>query len=355
MHRTLVIAEGGVNHNGNLNMALQLVDEAANAGADIIKFQSFFASELVCPNAPKAEYQLKTTGTSVSQYEMLRPLELSESMHKELATHCKKRGIEFLSTPFDLPSVDLLHGLGVKRLKIASGDITFAPLLLKVARLRTQIILSTGMSTLTDVEQALALLAFGLMHPEEAPTRRRIEDAYFSQAGQRLLQENVSLLHCTSEYPAPFEDVNLRCMATLQDAFNLPVGISDHTVGIAIPIAAVALGAGIVEKHFTLNRNLEGPDHHASITPHELQAMVRSIRQVEAALGCGRKLPTSVELKNRSLVRRSIVAAGSIEKDCLLTTENLNFKRPGSGISPMLVWEYLGTKAERTFASDEPL
>lgn len=355
MSKVLIIAEAGVNHNGSMEMAKALVDEAASAGADIIKFQTFKSSELVIKSAPKAHYQTQTTSASESQLDMLRALELSESMHKELIAHCSKRNIEFLSTPFDLGSVDLLvNTFGLDRLKLPSGDITFAPILLKAARTQKKIIISTGMSTLAEVEQALGVLAFGYLNKNVNPTLAHFEDAYLSEEGQRVLQENVTLLHCTSEYPAPFKDVNLRAMQTMSQAFALPVGLSDHTAGIAVPIAAVALGATVIEKHITLDCSLPGPDHKASLPPNALRDMVRSIREVELSLGSARKLPTASESKNRPLVRRSIVAARDMQSDEYVTIDDLAFKRPGHGISPMLFWNYVGIQTKKAFSKDDP-
>ncbi|MFC4768240.1 N-acetylneuraminate synthase [Effusibacillus consociatus] len=349
-----IIAEAGVNHNGSLDLAKKLIDVAAEAGADAVKFQTFKADNLVRKNASKAEYQTRTTDASESQYAMIKKLELDEEDHQILIQHCDHRGIQFLSTPFDFDSVDLLvHKFNVKQLKISSGEITNAPLLLKAARSSKPIILSTGMSTLGEVEQALAVLAFGYTEPDSMPSIEAFHFAYCSVEGQQALRQNVVLLHCTTEYPAPFEDVNLRAMDTLATAFGLPVGFSDHTSGIAVPIAAVARGAVVIEKHFTLDRNLPGPDHKASLEPDELKDMVRSIRQVEAALGSPLKTPAPSELKNISVARKSLVAARTIREGEIFTTENLTVKRPGDGISPMYYWEWLGKTAEKNYEADE--
>lgn len=352
-HRTYIIAEAGVNHNGSLEMAKKLVEVAADAGADAVKFQTFKADKLVSRLAPKAEYQNRTTDAYESQHEMIRKLELDEHAHETLIEHCKACSIEFLSTPFDLESVDLLAGrLDLPCLKIPSGDITNAPLLLKIAQTGKPVILSTGMCTLGEIEDALGVLAFGYLSSSK-PSISVFRAAYCSAQGHAVLQNRVTLLHCTTEYPAPFEDVNLKVMDTLNSAFGLPVGYSDHTEGIAVAIAAVARGAVVIEKHFTLDRNLPGPDHKASLEPAELKQMVAAIRIVEQAIGCGRKLPTPSELKNMSVARKSLVAARSITTGESFTVENTTVKRPGNGLSPMQNWELLGRKANRDFAADE--
>ncbi|BCJ87881.1 N-acetylneuraminate synthase [Effusibacillus dendaii] len=352
--RVYIIAEAGVNHNGSLEIAKQLIDVACEAGADAIKFQTFKAEKLVGQNAPKAEYQTKTTDVFESQFEMIKKLELDETAHRVLIDYCLEKGIQFLSTPFDLESVDLLaNSFNLPRLKISSGEITNAPLLLKAARSGKPIILSTGMSTLGDVEQALAVLAFGYTNGSAIPSINAFNQAYCSTEGQRALQENVVLLHCTTEYPTPFEDVNLSVMDTLSAAFGLPVGFSDHTPGIAVPAAAVARGAVVIEKHFTLDKTLPGPDHKASLEPDELYNMIQAIRQVEAAIGNPVKSPAPSELKNLSVARKSLVAARVIQKGEIFTEENLTVKRPGGGISPMLYWEWLGKKAEKNYEPDE--
>lgn len=354
MNKTYIIAEAGVNHNGSLDMAKQLVDVAVEAGAGAVKFQTFKAGNIVSKNAPKAEYQTKTTGDMETQLQMIKRLELDEAAHKVLLEHCRRRGIQFLSTPFDLESVDLLAGtLNLPRLKIPSGEITNAPLLLKAAQTGKPVILSTGMSTLGEVEMALAVLAFGYTCSGQDPSIAAFKEAYFSETGRQALKEKVVLLHCTTEYPAPFGDVNLRAMDTLGTAFGLPVGLSDHTPGIAIPVAAAARGAVVIEKHFTLDRNLPGPDHKASLEPGELKAMVRSIRQVEQALGVSCKIPVGSEIKNMPVTRKSLVAAKDIQPGELFTEENLAVKRPGTGISPVYYWEWLGKVATKSYRQDE--
>jgi N,N'-diacetyllegionaminate synthase len=329
-NRTLIIAEAGVNHNGDINLAMQLIDAAAQAGADIVKFQTFSADRQVTRTADKAEYQKRETGNSESQYEMLRRLELSESMHYQLLSHCDERKIEFLSTGFDIESINFLASLNQKYFKIPSGEITNLPYLRHIGGLNKQVILSTGMATLGEVEQAINAL-------EEAGTSRN----------------QTTILHCTTEYPTPMSEVNLRAMLTLQKAFNVPVGYSDHTKGIEISVAAVAMGATVIEKHFTLDRNLPGPDHRASLEPYELRQMISAIRNIENAMGDGIKRPTASEKKNRLVARKSIVACRPISKGETFTAENLTVKRPGTGISPMEWDEVLGKNASRSFAVDE--
>lgn len=350
----LVIAEAGVNHNGSLDTALHLVDAAAEAGADAVKFQTFRADALARRDAPKARYQVASTGADESQYEMLRRLELDEAAHKVLIARCADRRIEFLSTPFDPDSLVLLTTrLGVRRLKLSSGDLTNSPFLLQAARTQLPIVLSTGMGTLGEIETALAVLAFGYCEPAAQPSDRAFERCYGSNEGQQALQDRVTLLHCTTEYPAPLSDVNLRTMETLRAAFGLPVGYSDHTQGIVVPIAAAALGAVVVEKHFTLDRSLPGPDHRASLEPAELGQMIRAIREVEAALGSPVKRAASSEQGNRAVARKSLVASRDIRKGEPFTTENLTSKRPGDGVSPARYWEWLGRLAERDYRRDE--
>lgn len=327
---TLVIAEAGVNHNGDPALALRLVDIAADAGADVVKFQTFKADRVVTARAAKAEYQKRTMSADESQQDMLRRLELSREMHERLIAHCRRRGIAFLSTAFDEDSVDMLVELGQDRFKIPSGEITNLPYLRHVGRYAMPVMLSTGMATLDEVGAALhALEAAG------APRAR------------------ITILHCTTEYPAPMEDVNLRAMLALHDAFGVAVGYSDHTVGIEIPVAAVALGATVIEKHFTTDRSLPGPDHRASLEPAELAAMVAAIRNVERALGDGRKQPTAAELKNAAVARRSLVAARAIRQGETFTATNIVARRPGTGISPMRWDDVIGRTAKRAFAADE--
>ncbi len=354
MNRTLIIAEAGVNHNGSIEMAKELIDVAAEAGADIVKFQTFKSEMVISKSAPKAEYQKKTTSEGESQLDMVKKLELDEAAHRTLIEYCQSRHIEFLSTPFDFDSIDLLaRTFRLARLKIPSGEVTNGPYLLHIARTGKPVILSTGMSTLGEVEAALGVLAFGYLFENGRPSLQKFQDAYSSEQGQAVLAKRVTLLHCTTEYPAPFNEVNLKAMATMRLAFGLPVGLSDHTPGIAIPIAAVALGASVIEKHFTLDRNLPGPDHKASLEPGELKAMVEAIRQVEAALGNGVKIPSRSEWKNRPIARKSLVAAKPIQKGELFSEENITVKRPGTGATPMSYWELLGRPATKNYTVDE--
>ena len=357
LERTFIIAEAGVNHNGSIEMACALVDVAAASGADAVKFQTFKATEVICQHAPKADYQKLTTSAGESQLAMVQRLELSESDHRILINHAKTKKIEFLSAPFDLPSLRLLiDHFRLSTIKVPSGEITNGPFLLEVARTGRKIILSTGMSTLGEVETALGVLAFGYTRDREAkPGSKAFLIAFASDVGQAALREYVSLLHCTTEYPAPYTEVNLRAMDTLANAFGLPVGLSDHTIGIHIPIAAVARGAKIIEKHFTLDKSLPGPDHTASLKPTELEQMVKAIREVEMALGDGVKRPTASELKNRDIARKSLVAAKHILHGQVLETQDVAIKRPGTGLSPMCYWDYLGAEADRDYWVDEML
>lgn len=350
----VVIAEAGVNHNGSLDRAKRLVDVAAEAGADAVKFQTFQADALAAGTVEKAAYQKETTDAESSQQEMLRDLELPPSFHDTLVQHCADRGIPFLSSPFDRPSLDLLvRRFDLPCIKIPSGEITNAPLLLEIARSGRPAILSTGMSTIDEVEAALGVLAFGYLQPNADPSADGFRAAYASPDGQRELRDKVVVLHCTSEYPAPVDEVNLRAMDTLRSTFDLAVGLSDHTRGTSIPIAAVARGASVVEKHFTLDRTLPGPDHEASLEPGELSDMIEGIRRAEKALGSRCKRPTHSETKNRPVVRKSLVAAESISEGEPFTTENLTTKRPGRGLSPMRYWEMLSRRASRDYATDD--
>lgn len=351
-----IIAEAGVNHNGSLVQAKKLIDAAAEAGADAVKFQTFKASALVSPMASKADYQLKSTNHTESQLDMLKRLELNENSHYELAAYCKHKGIAFLSTPFDSESLRLLvNQFDLPLIKIPSGEITNAPFLLEIAQTGKPVVLSTGMSTLGDIENALKVLAFGYIYKELTPGWKMFEEAYVSNQGQELLKNKVTLLHCTTEYPAPLEEVNLKAMNTLRVAFGLPVGYSDHTEGITIPIGATACGAVIIEKHFTLDRELPGPDHRASLEPGELKTMVNSIREIERALGNEKKLPTQSELKNRYVARKSLIALSNIKSTEKFTTSNLGVKRPGDGISPMYYWDMIGKKAEKDYTVNEKI
>ncbi len=353
----IVIAEAGVNHNGSLEAALALVDAAAAAGADVVKFQTFRADALASSSAPKAAYQARLTEPNESQVEMLRRLELSVEAHRAIVAHCAKRSIRFLSSAFDLASLSLLvDELRLDELKLGSGEVTNAPLLLAAARTSCRLILSTGMSSLAEIEQALGVIAFALMNRgNAAPGRAAFARALSEPAAWAALRKRVTLLHCTSEYPAPIADTNLRAMETIRTAFGLTVGYSDHTEGIAISIAAVARGAAVIEKHLTLDRDLPGPDHAASLEPEEFHQLVKAIRTVESAMGNGIKQPTVGELANRIAARKSLITASAIAKGQEFTVENVTVKRPGTGRSPMEYWSTMGIVAERGYAIGEPL
>jgi N-acetylneuraminate synthase len=351
-----VIAEAGVNHNGSFELARQLVDAAAAAGADAVKFQTFRAKDLATVRAPKAAYQAKTTGARESQLQMLKKLELGPAAHRSLVARCRRRGLDFISSPFDAASLRLLtHGLRLPVLKIPSGELTNGPLLLQAARSGRRIILSSGMSVLAEIEAALGVLAFGLLARAQAPSRENFAQAYRSAAGQRRLRDRVVLLHCVTDYPTRFEDANLRAMDTLRAAFGLSVGLSDHTQGIAVPIAAAARGARVIEKHLTLDRTLPGPDHRASLEPQDFAAMVAGVRQVERALGTGLKAPTASEMRNARSARKSLVAARAIARGERYSPRNLTAKRAGSGRSPLEYWELLGKPAPRRMRKDDPI
>ncbi|MFD0696247.1 N-acetylneuraminate synthase [Paenibacillus sp. GCM10027628] len=355
MKRTFIIAEAGVNHNGSLETAMRLIDTAADAGADAVKFQTFKTEKLVSKHAAKADYQKRLTNEDETQFEMLKKLELNHDDHLRLIRYCETRNIQFLSTPFDSDSVDLLGStFGLTTLKLSSGDLTNAPLLLQISQMKKKVLLSTGMSHLGEIETALFVLAFGyLRQPTESFNLTEAKKAYGSVAGQQWLKEMVTLLHCTTEYPASFTEVNLKAMEVMRAAFGLGVGYSDHTVGITIPIAASALGAEVIEKHFTLDRNMQGPDHQASIEPKELQEMVKAIRDVDAALGTGIKVATASEIKNIKTSRKSIVAARPIRKGEQFSEINITIKRPGSGKEPIEYWNILGQVADRNYEQDE--
>ena len=353
--RAVVIAEAGVNHNGDTDLALKLVDAAAEAGADIVKFQTFKAQSLATAAAAKADYQVANTREAGSQVDMLRRLELTPEQHHVLVARCRERGIRFMSSAFDADSLAFLATLGMPAVKIPSGDITCAPLLLQAARLRQPMYVSTGMSMLSEIEAALGVIAFGLTAHFEPGGRRDFEAAYAAPEGRRALREHVTLLHCVTEYPAPARAVNLRAMNTLAAAFGLPVGYSDHTLGIDVSLAAVALGASVIEKHFTIDRTLAGPDHAASLEPDEFARLVAGIRTIELALGSPDKVPAPEEMANRAVARRSVVAARPIRAGEPLSLESLACKRPGTGISPMDVWDLVGVVASRDHGIDEPI
>jgi N-acetylneuraminate synthase len=325
-HPCFIIAEAGVNHNGDMAMARRLIEEAARAGADAVKFQTFTAERLVSPDAPKADYQLQTTDREETQYQMLRRLELSEAMHHDLITCCQQQGVLFLSTPFDALSADFLARQGMAAFKISSGEVTNLPFLEHLARLGKPLIMSTGMATLAEVDTAIRTVR---------------------QAGN----EQLVVLHCVSNYPTDPADVNLRAMQTMATAFGVATGFSDHTLGIEVPLAAVALGACVIEKHFTLDKTLPGPDHRASLEPDELVAMIRSIRNVEAALGHGRKEPAASEASTAAAARKSLVAATDIAAGTVLTSEVIAVKRPGTGLPPAMLPYVLGRTARHPIAA----
>ena len=325
--RVLIIAEAGVNHNGKLDIAMKLAESAKNCGADIVKFQTFNVNKLVSKHAQMAEYQKQNIHLGDTQADMLNKLALTKDDFIQLSVYCKSIGIGFLSTPFDIDSVKFLNGI-LDLWKIPSGEITNYPYLVELAKTGKDVILSTGMSTLDEVREA-----WDVLHENGVGA--------------------VTLLHCTTEYPAPYNEVNLKAMKTLQETFQCPVGYSDHTKGIEVPIAAVAMGATIIEKHFTLDRTMEGPDHKASLEPYELKSMVDSIRNIESAMGTGKKRPSDSEIKNAIVVRKSIVASRSIKSGEIFKEDNLATKRPGTGISPMRWDEVIGLKADRDYLEDE--
>ena len=352
---TLIIAEAGVNHNGNEKLAFELVDAAHKAGADIVKFQTFKAKNLVTENAKQADYQVTNTKKQESQLAMLSRLELPFATHYKLVEYCRTLGIELLSTAFDLESLDfLVNDLGLTRLKLPSGEITNAPLVLAHARTGCDLIVSTGMATLAEIESVLGVIAFGYMSDKKTtPSILAFQQAYASAAGQKVLKEKVTILHCTTEYPAPMEEINLKAMDTLGHAFDLPAGYSDHSEGIVVPIAAVARGAVLIEKHFTLDKNMEGPDHQASLDPIELSDMVSAIRKVEVALGSNVKRPTISEVKNKLVARKSLVANVDINVGQLFSSENIAIKRPGTGISPNKYWDYLNKVSTKEYKAGD--
>lgn len=328
MGKVFIIAEAGVNHNGSMEIAKKLIDKAVAAGVDAVKFQTFKTENIVCKQALKAEYQKNTTDSEESQFDMLKKLELTSQMHEELLQYCKEKEIQFLSTPFDLESIEYLDKLGLSIMKVPSGEITNYPYLKRIGQTKKPVILSTGMSELEEVEEAIEVL---------------------SENGSA----DITVLHCNTEYPTPYEDVNLRAMISLKERLNVKVGYSDHTMGIEVPIAAVAMGATVIEKHFTLDKNMSGPDHKASLEPEELKAMVQAIRNIEKAMGTGIKSPSPSEKKNVVIARKSIVAKDRIRKGELFTEDNITTKRPGTGISPMRWNEIIGKAANREYEMDE--
>lgn len=355
LRHTCVIAEAGVNHNGSIDRAHQLVDAAADAGADAVKFQTFKAERLASASAKKAAYQERETGAGQSQLEMLRALELSRDAHVQLIQHCADRQIEFLSSPFDEESLALLVTLGVKRLKLGSGELTNAPILLAAARSGLQILLSTGMATLAEVEEALGALSFGHLYPTGTPSRAAFANSWELEPAREWARSRITLLHCITEYPSPVDEANLLAMLTMYERFEVEVGYSDHTVGHSTCLAAVAMGATVIEKHVTLDRTLPGPDHKASIEPADLKVLVDSIRAVEAAMGDGIKAPVPSEIANMAVARKSIVAAMPIAKGEIISAAHLTVKRPGGGRSPFELWDVIGTAAARDYAIDESI
>lgn len=343
--KVFIVAEAGVNHNGNLDVALQLIDVAVRSGADAIKFQTFKADRLVTATASKANYQIENMGTNGSQFEMLEKLELSPQMHRKLLSYCRKKNIIFMSTPFDEASVDLLDNLGMQIFKIPSGEITNKPLIQHIATKGKSIILSTGMSYLDEVGKAISWID-EVWETDKQPL--------VSTSTHQLIN-SLTLLHCVSSYPAAAEDSNLSAIKTMERAFGLPVGYSDHSIGIEISIAAVTMGAKVIEKHFTLNRNMEGPDHKLSLEPDELETMVRTIRTVEKAIGDGLKKPTEGEIGNRNVVRKSLVASKDIRSGKVISSKDIVTKRPGDGISPEFKDLVIGMRARRKISADSVL
>lgn len=351
---TYIIAEAGVNHNGSLDLAYKLIDAALYCGADAVKFQTFKTEHLVTRHAPKASYQIKNSGSSSHQYDMLKELEFSDTCWLKIIGYANERGMKILSTPFDGDSLKFLVSVAcLSEIKVSSGDLTNAPFLLEIAKSAESIILSSGMSSLSEIETALGVIAYGFISDAAStPSKSSFEAAYYSKLGQEVLRKRVSLLHCTTEYPAQVDEVNLSVINTLKSAFGLEIGLSDHTRGKHIAVAAVALGARIIEKHFTLDCNLPGPDHCASLEPHEFKDMVSSIRDVERALGTGIKIPFPSELNNRTSVRKSLVSSTPLRKGETIVPV---CKRPGNGVSPYKFWEYINRPANRDYNTDEQL
>lgn len=354
MAKTLVIAEAGVNHNGSMELAYQLIDAAVDSGADIVKFQTFVTDNLVTKEAKQAKYQVENIGSKTSQWHMLKQLELSFEQHLKLQQYCQRQNIEYLSTAFDLQSLNfLVVEMGLTRLKIPSGEITNAPFLLAHAQTGSELIVSTGMASMQEIEHALAVIAFGFISPKQTPTLEKCAEAYNSEQGQQALKAKVILLHCTTEYPAPISQINLNAMSSMAEYFQLPIGYSDHTQGILVPNLAVAKGAQVIEKHFTLSRKLPGPDHKASLEPNELTKMIAEIRQTEAALGDGVKQTAQCELANREVVRKSLVAVKDIAAGEMFTDENIEVKRPGTGLSPMKIWQLIGKSSQKNYRAGQ--
>ncbi|MEK3994159.1 N-acetylneuraminate synthase [Psychrobacillus sp. FSL K6-2365] len=353
-NQTYIIAEAGVNHNGSLEMAKQLVNVAKQAGANAVKFQTFKAENLVTRSAQQANYQVTNLGEATSQFKMLKKLELTYEEFVELKIYCDANQIEFLSTPFDMESVDfLLNEIGMKTFKIPSGELTNSPFIHYIATKKKPMILSTGMATMDDIHDALSFIAYGLAYPEQLVDLNQVRTFYQTREAKSLLDEYVTVLHCTTEYPAPTETINLKAMQKMKQELRLPIGFSDHSEGIAVTLAAVTLGAVVIEKHFTLNRNLPGPDHLASLEPTELKEMVVGIRTIEQSLGTGHKIPTKIELENRQAARKSIVAKEEIAIGEIITEGHLAIKRPGNGMPPTSYWSLIGKAAKRSYRVDD--
>jgi len=353
--RVFIIAEAGVNHDGSLDDALAMIDVAAEAGADAVKFQTFRAEAALSVRALKAVFQVTNTGEGGTQLDMVRRLELKPGDHPALVERCRARGIAFMSTAFDMDSLALVAELGMPWIKIPSGDLTWGEMLIAAARVGPPLAVSTGMATLDEVRQALALIAWGRMQSDLPPDLETALAAFDTGAARAALAGQVVLLHCTTQYPAPLSAVNLRAMDTLAETFGLPVGYSDHTLGLSVPIAAVARGAVMIEKHFTLSRDRQGPDHAASLEPDELAAMVRAIREVEQALGRAEKAPAPEEMANRIVARRSLVATRPIRAGEVWTPDMLTAKRPADGIDPHAVFALYGQPATRDYHPDEAI
>tara|TARA_R110002012_G_scaffold160502_3_gene322415 strand:- start:16106 stop:17179 length:1074 start_codon:yes stop_codon:yes gene_type:complete len=352
---TYIIAEAGVNHNGDRQRAFALVDAAADSGADAVKFQTFNAKRLAAASAPKAAYQQQTTNANEGQLEMLQALELPLEWHNELQAHAHKRNIEFISTAFDIQSLTFLETLDIPFYKVPSGELTNGPLLWAFARTRKPLVISTGMATLSEVEQGLAVVCHALTQEQPPSSLKEIWQCWSEPEARAALIENVSLLHCTSQYPTPMHEVNLKAMDSLSDAFGLPVGYSDHTQGILIPVAAVARGATIIEKHFTLDRQLPGPDHKASLEPHELTRMVQDIRDINLALGNRQKAPQASEWDTRQAARQNLVASAPIRQGEVFTKDNITTARAGHGELAMAYWDRLGQIAAKDFQAGDAL
>ena len=350
---TYIIAEAGVNHNGDINLAKQLIEIAKKAGADAVKFQTFKTEQLVTETATQAKYQVNNLGEATSQFDMLKKLELSFGEFRELLQYCNEIGIEFLSTPFDRESADfLIDELNIKTVKISSGDLTNIPFLYYIARKNKPIIISSGMATVEEIDEALAYICYGLAGLTDMD-EVKVSNFAQSEEGQQLLSKYVTLLHCTTEYPAPFNSINLRAINYLQKRYPLAIGLSDHSEGIEVGIAAVALGATVIEKHFTIDRTMEGPDHVASLSPEELTYMVKGIRNIELAMGMETKEPSAIELENRRVARKSLVANCDIQQGELFTESNITVKRPGYGMAPSLYWNVVGQVAKKSYQKDD--